>query len=76
MDLDALLQGGLGSSQSSSVSVQESPEGIRVEVTEIVDGEESVQVYEGSDRESLLETYPELEPHLGEPRRQLRAPGR
>lgn len=63
--LQDLMQGMGGGSQSSSVQISETPDGIRVEVTETKDGDESVEVYEASSREELLRQYPELEAQLG-----------
>lgn len=63
--IDDLLQGAAGGSQSSSVQISETPDGIRVEVTEKVDGDETTEVYEASSREELLRQHPELEGQLG-----------
>ncbi len=63
--IDDLLQNAAGGSQSSSLQISETPDGIRVEVTEKVGGEENTEVYEASSREELLRQHPELERQLG-----------
>jgi hypothetical protein len=40
------------------------PDGVHVEVTEDVDGEEVVNEYDGATLDELLETYPELREHV------------
>ena len=61
--LDAWIDGQASTTQNS-VSLSETPDGIRVEVTENEDGNSKTQVYEAADREELLRLYPELRQHL------------
>ncbi len=54
-----------GSSQSRSVAIEETPDGVEVVVTETVDGEETTREYEAESLEALLEAHPELEGEIG-----------
>lgn len=54
-----------GSSSSQGLSIEQTPDGVRVEVRESVDGEEQIQTYEAESMEALLEAHPELEEELG-----------
>ena len=58
----ALPQGGF--SQSQGFSLQSGPDGVKVEMREMVDGEEKVKTYEAESMEALLKAYPELKEHI------------
>ncbi len=59
------MSGGDWTTESQGVSVQQDENGVRVTVTEQVDGEEKRTVYEGATMEELLEAHPELEDRIG-----------
>jgi hypothetical protein len=56
---------GGSSSSSSSVQVEQGPDGVRVEVHTSENGQESVRVYEGESLEALKRENPELEEAMG-----------
>lgn len=47
-------------SQSQGYQLEQGPNGVKVTVTELVDGDEQVTTYEGESLEQLLEQHPEL----------------
>lgn len=51
-------------SSSESFSLQEGPDGVKVELREVVDGEEQVRTFEAESREALFEAHPELRERL------------
>lgn len=53
-----------GSSHSSQLSIESGPDGVRVEVIEDSDGDESSRVYEAETLEELLQAHPELSEQL------------
>lgn len=54
-----------GSFQSShGFRFEQTPEGVKVEITEQVDGQDVTRTYEAKTIEELLSTHPELEQHL------------
>lgn len=59
------LPGGGTSSSSSSVQVEQGPDGVRVEVSTSENGQNSVRVYEGESLEALKREHPELEEAMG-----------
>lgn len=63
-------------SRSDGFSMQMSPDGVRVEVRKMVDGDEQVRVYEADTLEELLEANPELEPQVQSHQQFLRTPFR
>lgn len=54
-----------GSSSQRSVRIEQDGDGARVIITEIVDGEEQTQEYEGATLEDILAAHPELEEEIG-----------
>jgi hypothetical protein len=56
--LDLSLQG--GSQSSSELQMETTPDGVKIEVRENVDGKEKVTTYEGKSLEELLQAHPEL----------------
>jgi len=57
--------GGLGSSRHQGFSFQQTPDGVRIEIEQDVDGQTQTKVYEGETLEGLLQAHPELEEHFG-----------
>ena len=55
-----------GSSSSEGIRIETGPDGVRVEVTETIDGKEQTQTYEAESMDMLLQAHPELEGRLGE----------
>jgi hypothetical protein len=53
-------QSGRISTRSQGVQIQTGPDGVKVTITETVDGEESSKTYEADDLDALLEAHPEL----------------
>ncbi|MCB9915095.1 MAG: PDZ domain-containing protein [Planctomycetes bacterium] len=62
--LQGLPQGG-GSSSSESFSLQQGPDGVKLELKEDVDGQEQVKTYEAESMEALLDAHPELKDKIG-----------
>lgn len=61
------LGGGAPFERSSQrgFSLQQTPDGIRIEIQEEVDGDTQTKVYEGESLEELRQAHPELESYLG-----------
>ena len=57
-------------SSGRSVNVEVQPDGVRVRIREMRDGEEHVEEYEADSIEALLEQHPELEGSIGSMRTQ------
>jgi hypothetical protein len=63
-----------GTSRSESFQLESTPDGVKVEVREEVDGEERVTTYEAGTLEELLESHPELRERIGVTPRAERTP--
>lgn len=63
LDLDAFGPG--SSQQSSGMSLELGPEGVKLRTEETVDGETETRTYEAESLEALLEAHPELADKIG-----------
>ena len=61
---DLFLEG-QGSSRSEGLSIEAGPDGVKVELRELVDGKEEVKTYEAESMDALLEAHPELKDRIG-----------
>jgi len=62
--LRAQRLGGSSGSASRGMRVEQGPDGARIHITELVDGEESTRTYEGQSLEQILRENPELQRDL------------
>lgn len=58
-------QGGNFHSEEQAFRMEQGPDGVRIEVRELVDGKEQVKTYEADTLEELLEAHPELRDRIG-----------
>jgi hypothetical protein len=69
LDLDAFGPG--SSQQSSGLSLELGPDGVKVRIEETVDGKSETKTYEAESLEALLEAHPELEGRIGKAQAQV-----